>query len=67
MDHKLLKEARIAAGITQETMAGALGYKDKSSYCLLENGAVKCTVDQAKVIKEVLHLNARKFEEIFLR
>lgn len=66
MNHKALKDARIAAGITQETMAGALGYKDKSSYCLLENGAVKCTVDQAKVIKDALRLTAKQYEIIFL-
>ena len=66
MNHKMLKDARIAAGITQETMAGALGYKDKSSYCLLENGAIKCTVDQAKVIKETLRLTAKQYDIIFL-
>ena len=32
MDCKLLKEARVAAGVTQEAMAAAIGYKDKSSY-----------------------------------
>jgi len=32
-------------------MANAIGYKDKSSYCLLEKGAVKCTADQAKATK----------------
>lgn len=66
MNHKELKDARIAAGITQETMAGALGYKDKSSYCLLENGSVKCTVDQAKIIKETLRLTAKQYDTIFL-
>lgn len=66
MNHKMLKDARIKAGVTQETMAGALGYKDKSSYCLLENGATKCTVDQARIIKEVLGLTVKKYEEIFL-
>lgn len=66
MNHKMLKDARIAAGITQEAMAGALGYKDKSSYCLLENGAIKCTVDQAKIIKETLRLTAKQYDTIFL-
>ncbi len=66
MNHKKLKDTRIAAGITQETMAGVLGYKDKSSYCLLENGAIKCTVDQAKIIKETLRLTPAEFDSIFL-
>lgn len=66
MDCKRLKEARVAAGITQGAMAAAIGYKDKSSYCLLEKGAVKCTVDQAKVIKEVLGLSLEMYSLIFL-
>lgn len=66
MDHKMLKDERVKAGITQETMAGTLGYKDKSSYCLLENGATKCTVDQAKIIKDTLGLSIEKYKEIFL-
>ncbi len=66
MDCKLLKEARIAAGITQETMANAIGYKDKSSYCLLEKGAVKCTVGQAKAIKETLQMSVEMYTQIFL-
>lgn len=66
MDCKLLKEARVAAGVTQEAMATAIGYKDKSSYCLLEKGAVKCTVDQAKAIKEALDLSVDMYAQIFL-
>jgi hypothetical protein len=48
-------------------MASALGYKDKSSYCLLEKGTVKCTVDQAKAIKEALRLTVEQYTDIFLR
>lgn len=66
MDCKLLKQARVDAGVTQEAMAAAIGYKDKSSYCLLEKGVVKCTVDQAKVIKEVLGLSVEMYSRIFL-
>ncbi len=66
MNCKLLKEARIAAGVTQEAMATAIGYKDKSSYCLLEKGAVKCTVDQAKAIKDALKLSVETYTQIFL-
>lgn len=66
MNHKMLKDTRVEAGVTQETMASALGYKDKSSYCLLENGGIKCTVDQAKIIKDVLGLTTELYEKIFL-
>lgn len=67
MNNELLRNTRIAAGVTQETMASALGYKDKSSYCLLEKGTVKCTVDQAKAIKEALRLTVEQYTDIFLR
>jgi putative transcriptional regulator len=67
VNNELLRNTRIAAGVTQETMASALGYKDKSSYCLLEKGTVKCTVDQAKAIKEALRLTVEQYTDIFLR
>lgn len=67
MDYELLKETRVAAGVTQEAMAEALGYKDKSSYCLLENGTVKCTVEQSKKIKQVLSMSLELYAAIFLR
>ena len=66
MNYELLKELRVAAGFTQESMAEQLGYKDKSSYCLLENGTVKCTVEQAKKIKQVLNLTIEQYAAIFL-
>ena len=66
MDCKLLREARAAAGVTQEAMAAAIGYKDKTSYCPLEKGVVKCTVDQAKAIKEALGLSVEEYTKIFL-
>lgn len=66
MNYELLKELRVAAGFTQESMAEQLGYKDKSSYCLLENGTVKCTVEQAKKIKQVLSLTIEQYAAIFL-
>lgn len=67
MNYELLKETRMAAGVTQEAMAEALGYKDKSSYCLLENGTVKCTVEQAKKIKLALDMSLELYASIFLR
>lgn len=66
MNYELLKELRVAAGFTQEAMAEQIGYKDKSSYCLLENGTVKCTVEQAKKIKQTLNLTIEQYAAIFL-
>lgn len=66
MNYDLLRELRREAGLTQEAMAEQMGYKGKSSYCLLENGAVKCTVEQAKKIKEVLDLSLVQFSTVFL-
>lgn len=66
MDYELLREARLDAGLTQEAMAALLGYKDKSSYCLLENGTVKFTVEQSRTIKRVLNLSLEKYAQIFL-
>lgn len=66
MNYELLKELRVAAGFTQEVMAEQIGYKDKSSYCLLENGTVKCTVEQAKKIKQALNLTIEQYAAIFL-
>ena len=43
MNLELLKSERKAKGYTQKYMAEQLGFKDRSSYCLIENG--KCSVD----------------------
>lgn len=43
-------------------MAKRLGYRTKSSYCMLENGAVKMTIDRAKQISAILEVQP----EIFL-
>lgn len=66
MNYELLRELRREAGLTQEAMAEQMGYKGKSSYCLLENGTVKCTVEQAKKIKQVLDLSLVQFSTVFL-
>lgn len=66
MNYELLRELRREAGLTQEAMAEQLGYSGKSSYCLLENGTVKCTVEQAKKIKQVLDLSLVQFSTVFL-
>lgn len=65
MDRKLLITKRKKAGYTQQQMAVSLGYKDKSSYCLIENGKSQITLDNAKKIKQILQLNDKDFNQIF--
>lgn len=65
MNHKLLILKRKNAGYTQQQMAVSLGYKDKSSYCLIENGKAPITLDNAKKIKQILQLNDKDFNQIF--
>lgn len=60
-----LRELRKEKGFTQEDMALALGYKDKSSYCLIENGKSRVTVDTANKIAAVLNLSATQTQEVF--
>lgn len=66
MNYELLRELRREAGLTQEAMAHFLGYKNTASYCMLENGTVKCTVEHAKKIKQVLDLSLVQFSTVFL-
>jgi DNA-binding XRE family transcriptional regulator len=65
MDLKLLKEERIKKGYTQEYMALQLGFKNRSSYCLLENGTCSITIELANKISKVLGLSEEKTYEIF--
>jgi DNA-binding XRE family transcriptional regulator len=65
MNYRKLAELREQSGFTQEEMANSLGYKDKSSYCLIENGKVKLTLEKAKLIKEKLNLSNIEFIAIF--
>jgi DNA-binding XRE family transcriptional regulator len=65
LNHKLLILKRKNAGYTQQQMAVSLGYKDKSSYCLIENGKAPITLDNAKKIKQILQLNDKDFNQIF--
>lgn len=60
-----LRELRKEKGFTQEDMALALGYRDKSSYCLIENGKSRVTVDTANKIAAILNLNSTQTQEIF--
>ena len=60
-----LRELRKEKGFTQEDMAFALGYKDKSSYCLIENGKSRVTIDIANRIATILNLSSAQTQEIF--
>lgn len=66
MDLILLKEERIKRGITQERVAKKLGFKDKSSYCLIEKGRTSISVDMAKQIVDYFHLSEDVAYKIFL-
>lgn len=65
MNLELLVAKREGMGFTQEKMAKLLGYKSKGSYCLIENGKVKITLDIAKSIKNILQLTNKEFNTIF--
>lgn len=58
MDLALLKAERVKRGITQEKLARLLGFKDKSSYCLIERGKTSVSVDTANQI--AIHLGLSK-------
>ena len=47
-----LKYLRKREKYTQEEMAHLLRYRDKSSYCLIENGETKLSVDKAVIVSE---------------
>lgn len=58
MDLVLLRAERMKRGITQEKLAKSLGFKDKSSYCLIEKGKTSVSVDTANQI--AIHLGLSK-------
>lgn len=57
-----LKNIRLELGISQEEMAGKLGYAGKSGYSMLENGNVVISLKKAKEISDIFHMS---IEEIF--
>lgn len=65
MNLSLLSKIRESRGLTQENMSQKLSYKSKGSYCLIENGKSKITVDLALKIKNILNLSEEEFKKIF--
>ncbi|MFL0197333.1 helix-turn-helix transcriptional regulator [Clostridium sp. WILCCON 0269] len=65
MNLSLLTQIRESKGFTQEAMSRRLNYKSKGSYCLIENGKSKITVELALDIKDILNLTEKEFKEIF--
>jgi len=62
---KALVKFRERAGYCQEKMATLLGYKSKGSYCLIEQGKTKVSIELALKIKYVLKLSTNEFLEFF--
>ncbi len=65
MDLALLRAERMKRGMTQEKLAKSLGFKDKSSYCLIEKGKVSVSVDTANQIAIHLGLSREIAYKIF--
>ena len=65
MDLALLKSERVRRGITQEKMAKSLGFRDKSSYCLIEKGKTTISVDTANKIAVILGFSKELTYKIF--
>ncbi len=59
MNLEKLKNLRRSKGITQAEMAKKLGYKGKSSYCMLENGQIRMPLDTAQKIAEILDVDVK--------
>jgi len=59
----IIKDLRIAKGLTQAEMAEKLGYSSKSGYCQLENGTVKMTIEKALLIAKALNVDPSIFFE----
>lgn len=65
MNLSLLKSERVKRGVTQEKMAKSLGFRDKSSYCLIEKGKTTVSVDTANKIAICLGLSKELAYKIF--
>lgn len=65
MNLELLKQERVKRSFSQKYMAEKLGFRDRSSYCLIENGKTAISVDLARQIAIILQLEPDKTLEIF--
>lgn len=66
MNLELLKKERIKKGLSQKRMAEELGFRDKSSYCLIENGKTQISVPLMNKIIKVLDLSTELTMKIFV-
>lgn len=57
MDLTLLRVERVRKGYTQEQLANILGFKNKSSYCLIEKGKATVSIELANRIAIALGLS----------
>lgn len=65
MNLKLLKLARVKKGLTQKQMAEELGFRDKSSYCLIENGKTQISTSTMRKMITILQLSEDEAIKIF--
>ncbi len=66
MNTQLLRDIRISRKKTQADMAKALGYANKSAYCLIETGVNKVTTDTASKIATELSMTRDEKLAVFL-
>lgn len=66
MNTQLLRDIRIRRKKTQADMAKALGYANKSAYCLIETGVNKVTTDTASKIATELSMTRDEKLAVFL-
>lgn len=65
MNLKLLKDERKKQGFTQAYMAEQLGFKDRSSYCLIEKGKSSVDIELANRIADILDFSRKTTYEVF--
>jgi transcriptional regulator with XRE-family HTH domain len=58
---RVIRSIRLSKGITATFMANRLGYKSVSSYTRLEKGESTISVEQAKMIADLLSVNLNDF------
>lgn len=56
MRNEKLRQIRIQKGFTQEQISRKMGYRSKSSYCMLENGLTEMSIKKAKKICSILDI-----------